>query len=212
MHYSSEEVFKDLSPFFIKFIECIQEANKEQLEAISPEARAKIKKRTVSGFMNDIISHNIRETFTGEAGFNIEEKYGQTRLNLSSKYLIKFKKSSNKKIGYIPTQSALNFLYQLDRMQLPGMPTPITNLFLVYEWNKTRTQVTNISILCPNGRDKYSWELPISHVPMPLFSDIPLESSSIEDIPKPKRVRPKHPKTQPQKGTKKNNGKQGTIN
>ena len=58
-----DDVYKSLSPYFNQFIKCIQDANKEQIDAIVPLSRAKAKKRTRSGLMNDIASHNIRATF-----------------------------------------------------------------------------------------------------------------------------------------------------
>ena len=143
--------------------------NKEQKDAIVPISRAKAKKRTTSNLMNDIVSHNVRSTFTGVPGFEIIERYSQTKIRFSSELLIKIKQSKNNKINFIPTQLALDFMEQVEQLRLPNMPSSVTNLILTYEWDKTRTNIIKISLLCPADKYNYHYEIPVAVISLPEF-------------------------------------------
>jgi len=205
-----DDVYKSLSPYFNQFIKCIQDANKEQIDAIVPLSRAKAKKRTRSGLMNDIASHNIRATFTGKSGFEVIERYAQTQIRFSSKLLIKIKQSKNNKINFIPTQLALDFLGQVEQLRLPDMPLAITNLILTYEWDKTRTNIIKVSLLCPANKNDYLYEIPVA---IPFIPEFATESKTVEsNETQPKRVQPKMKKSKKvnrQKGNNNDNGEQG---
>ncbi len=208
-----DDVYKSLSPYFEQFIKCIQDANKEQRDAIVPESRGKAKKRTISTLMNDIVSHNIRKTFTGVSGFEVIERYSQTQIRFSSELLIKTKQSKNNKIHFIPTQLALDFLEQVEQLKLHDMPSAITNLILTYEWDITRTNIIKISFLCPVNKRDYHYEIPVAIVTVPEFA---VDSRTIEHNElKQKRVQPKikkNRKTNKQNGDSNNNGKQRKAN
>lgn len=166
-----DEANKVLAPYFQKFLQCILKANEEQNTAIIPGARAKTRKRTISGLMNDLVTHNLRSELLDSPGITIKERYGQLQIVIStgsSGFLMKTKQTNRRKpLSFIPTQLALDFVYQLEQLQLPNMPSPLTNIILTYQWNKARTDVERVSIRCPSDELNYSWEIPIPVVQVP---------------------------------------------
>jgi len=154
-----------LLPYIEQLRECVILAHQEQSASLRPETRAKTRKRVVSGLMNDLVTFNMRETLQGQPGIKIIEKYDQTKVLFDSKYLMKAKKRDHRnRISYVPTSMALDFVYQLEQLKLPDMPSPATNVMLNYWWNKTRTDIERISIVWPNGNNSYSreYEIPLT--------------------------------------------------
>lgn len=186
---SQDDVYKSLSPYFDAFTKCILDGNKEQKKALNSAVRAKARRRTISGLMNDLISHEIRERFVGIPGVEVNERYAQTQLTFSSNYRLKIKQSKNRKLSFISTQLAMEFLNQVGQLQLPNMPSPVTNLILTYEWDNTRTNIVKTSLLCPATASEYHWELPITVTTM---AEIITEAEPIVDSTKEiRRVKPK---------------------
>jgi len=176
-----------------RFLDAIISANEEQKTSLSPRARAKTKKRSISSLMNDIVAFNLIEKLSDIPGIKFDLSYNQLKIIFSPNFILKCKKSENGKISYINTQSMFDFMHQLPTM-LPNMPSPATNIFLVYEWNKTRTEINKVAIQCPAGKHSNFWEVPIAlpseplpQITNPIPTATPLETGRV--IPKPKKIK-----------------------
>jgi hypothetical protein len=211
---SREEAANILAPFVNKIGRCVLKANEEQMEAVQPSARAKTRKRTISGLMNDLVAHNLKSELEGLPGITIKEKYGQTQIIFtegSSGLRMKAKQSNRRRpFSFIPTQLALDFIHQVEQLQLPEMPAPLTNVVLTYEWNRTRTEIKKMTIQCPQDELNFSWEIPITigQLPKPVT---PLDMLPDTKPTEEKRVVPKKTakkaKKNPERGKGKNEGK-----
>jgi hypothetical protein len=137
--------------------------------------------------MNDFVTHRLRDCFTGRPGVTLDEKYGQTKLIFNCQYVMKCKKSTGRKLSYVDTQLMLSFMHQ---SRLPGMPSPVTNVILTYEWNRPRTEIVKIALLCPANKNNYHWEIPLAKaaefLPVQEKQEIPSEPPL-----ETKRVKPK---------------------
>lgn len=195
MVVSVNEANKALLSYLDIFRDAILEANEEQKTALTPESRAKIPKRGISTIMNALVTHRLRANLTGLQGVEIKEKYAQTQITFSHNFLMKCKQSRYRRISFIETQLMLGFMNQLQTM-FPRMPSPITNIVLTYQWNRTRTEIEKISILCPaDEHSNYHWEIDVplegGHQTIPNIQPqqppvLPVETKRI--IPKAKKV------------------------
>ncbi len=160
---------EELSPYFQSILECVLSANEEQQEALLPSARAKIRKRTQSSLMSDLVVHNLRANLDNIPDISFKEKYGQLQVIIrsgDSGYRLKTKQLKNRKLSFIPTQLAMEFLYQVGQLELPNMPAPLTNLILTFQWNRARTEIESVSIMCPDSINSYKWEISIPTSPI----------------------------------------------
>ena len=199
MQASHEDGQSDLGRHLLELGQCVSRA-KEQLNDMlskNPEYAAKIRKRSHSNVMNDFVTHNIRERFTDAEEVILKERYGQLQVIFSCKYVMKSKKSDNlKRLSFIPTQLALGFMRQVRQLELPNMPEPTTNIVLTWQFNKTRTDIEKVAIVCPASKNTFLWTLEI-----PLRPEYALPTIPTPTAPQPiagnslgtKRVVPKRP-------------------
>jgi hypothetical protein len=189
---SNDEANKAIVKYSYKFLQSITAGSEELRNALAPGALAKARKRTISSLMNDLVTHNLREKLSDSPKIQFIEKHGQLKIVLPEGFLMKCKQSNRKRLSFINTQLMFEFMNQLPLM-LPGMPSPLTNIVLTYQFNKARTEIEKISILCPADERNYYWELPITEVTELLPA---IESQQAPELPaEPKRVVPKARRT-----------------
>jgi len=207
---SDDDAYKGLQKYFPVFIQAIIEAQKELSNALVPEVRAKVRKRTTSTLMNDISTFNLMSQLLGSEGVGIRNRNGQLQYLFSEGFFMKCKQSKRKRFSFINTQTMFEFMHQLKTM-FPGMPPKVTNILLTFQFNKTRTQVEKIAILCPADERNYYWELPIPFEMTPDFAPLfPIPELPLGSKP---RVVPKAKNTKKsKKGRVKKDGQQGTEN
>ena len=188
---SKDEAYKTLIGYVDVFKNAILEANEEQQKALTIESRAKIGKLGISVIMKDLIGHRLRANLEGLPGVSVKVRYAQTQITFSSSFLMKCKQTSNGRINFIETQLMLGFMNQLQSM-FPGMPSPITNIVLTFKWNKARTEIVMISILCPaNEHNAYHWKLDIPLTTSPQMEPM-MQPEPAPDLPtEVKRIVPK---------------------
>jgi hypothetical protein len=207
---SDDEANKALVKYFRKFLQSITAGSEELRNALTTEARAKARKRTISTLMNDLVTHNLREKLSDSPQIKFIDKYGQLKVVLPEGFLMKCKQSKRKRLSFINTQLMFEFMNQLPLM-LPEMPSPLTNIILTYQFNRARTEIEKVSLLCPADERNYYWELPISGVPELLPA---IEHQQAPELPaEPKRVVPKARRTKKsKKGLMGKNEQQGREN
>ena len=182
-----------LKPYLQIFMQCIIDANNE-LQGIPAGLRAKSRKRSFSTIMNDVVTHNLRANLADFPEVKTRDRYGQLQILFSSEYLMKCKQANSKgTLSYTQTQLALDFINQLQ--MLPGMPEPITNIILTYIWDRTRTIIERVKVVCPLNKHVNKWEIVISgpmERPMPASPILPIDynppSQTKRVVPKKKKV------------------------
>ncbi len=93
---------EDFEKFILKHVTQIRNAiisaNEEQISALTGQARAKAKKRTISSLMNDLVTHNLEVGLSDTSEITIKHHYNQLVIILSSDYILKCKKSETVKL------------------------------------------------------------------------------------------------------------------
>ena len=179
---------KDLSPLLPTLLN-VKKLSADQYNEMPDEFRAIARRRTQSGYLNDLMLMNLRSALSGRDGVVFYERYGQTTLSYLGKYIIKSKQINNKKeISCIATQAVMEFMengeYQLS---LPGIDSPL-NFILGYKWNDLRTEIEKLYLLHPDGIKNFDWEYEITMVE----NAAPVDTSeSSLDKGRVKRVQPK---------------------
>lgn len=213
MFSSDDNANKSMAKYLKDFYQSVMSGKDELKDALSPSARAKAKKRTISTLMNDLVTHNLHEKISNSfPQVRYSSSYGQLKLIFPEGFLMKCKQSNRKRLSFISTQTMFAFMNQLETM-FPGMPSPYTNIVLTYQFNKTRTEIEKMSLVCPANEHKYRWELPVAFTPemLPITESESLEVS--EQPIEPKRIVPKAKNVKKsKKGTVKKDEQKGKEN
>jgi hypothetical protein len=182
---------KELSPLFSALIKA-KNSTEEQFNAMPVEFNVIARRRTQSSYINDLMVINLKNYLSNIEGVNFVDSNGQTKFIYNDKYIIKVKQiNKNKKISFIATQAAMDFLYGLEyQLSLPGIDVPNTNLILGYKMNSLHTEIENLIILHPDGLNHFSWEYEVAEV-QPINMENKLETNETNTI-KTKRVTPKN--------------------
>lgn len=209
---TDDDTKRILGPYFENLVALIRGAAQALQTSFTPEARAIASRRTSSSLMYDRVRHALKE-FCGQIeGIQVRERYGQIRLIFGSDLAMKVKQARNGRISYIPTQLALQFVHQLQQLELNGMPPPLTNVHLKFEFNSTRTDIIAISIACPRDRNDNYWEfrVPIEPPTVSMLEQAPAEIPPEQPrlvVPKTKKDRKNRKPTK--RGTRRNNDRTG---
>ncbi len=163
MVVSLEYANSKLEKYFKTFVTCILDANKEEMDSIKIEVRAKMRKRSLSSLMNDIVIHNLRERLADYPKLNFRDTNGQLKVIFPEGFAMKSKQANSRQlVSMIDTQAALNFIFNNGQFALEGMPERLTNIILSYTWNKARTEIIQISLICPANKEHSYWQRIIS--------------------------------------------------
>lgn len=207
---TQEDSYNLLAKYFPILLQSVLDGNEELQKGLPPEIRAKAKKRSISNLANDIITHNLSKNLDDYPGIKYSNKFDQLKVIFPEGYLLKCKQAKSNRLSFIPTQIMFEFMNQL-QLAFPGMPLPYTNIVLTFQFNKTRTAVESVNLICPADKTKLHWDIPfnISTTTIPQQEMIETQEFSPEIkriTPKPKNIK----KTK--KGTVKKDEQQGKEN
>ncbi len=157
MDNTERKVVDFFYPYFDTFIECKNRVNKRFANLIAEESRARIKARSYSSNLNDLVVNALLEALVDAQDIQPLSKYAQTTFLFASKYRMKAKKLDDKfRISFIPTQAALNFLEFNIQLSFGGMQEP-SSVMLCYKLNPIHTEIQDVYLAWPDGKNGFLW-------------------------------------------------------
>jgi len=192
---SEEDARRVLGPYFDRLYHCVVSAiNEFRSDPNHASLLARITSRSKANVINDLIWDKLRVEFAEEVGFIFPKPYlnrrevhvGDAEFRLRAKKL-----NSRMRPQNIPTQMAMDFLFQVSQqLAFPGMEPP-TNVDLCYRLVGPAELGIEVYLRCPAGHNAF-WMLMIDEQAEGFGAGLapvtPLTPKPLQPAP---RVRPK---------------------
>ncbi len=157
MDKTKEAALQFFKPYFNQFLECKNATNKKYANLIAEESRADIKSRSYSSCLNDLFVKSLMVELADIDGIVAQHKFAQTTFLFDEQYWLKSKKiDDHYRLSYTPTALALEFLEFNIQLPLPITGEPV-RVILCYRLNPIHTEIADIFLACPNGKNSFSW-------------------------------------------------------